>query len=293
MTKKQPRSHITAARVITQIPLDQIDPPKFPSRQRPQQSSIEELANSIKISGLLQPISINKAGSRYEIIFGHRRFLAHRFLGRAKIHAEVHNWPTKEVLIARAKENQDRQDIHPWDEALYLQHCSQKLKSNNKTLAKYLSVSEAYISQRLGIFKYPEILQTALQDAKINFSVARELSRIEDPKTLNLYLNSAIDNGATPAVARRWADDHIRYQQAYPQQETPPIHLDQPEQFIPPTGRCYLCDQDFQYQDLKHITVCKQDLNVAIQLLVNEAAQQTAPPDQQQNTPSPPPTQQP
>lgn len=289
MTTTKPRTHITDARIITQIPLDQIDPPAFPSRSRPEHAQIEEFAASIKDQGLLQPISINKKGKRYEIIFGHRRYLAHRFLGRAQIHAEVHNWPLQEVLIARARENKDREDIHPWDEALYLQHCQEKLKVNNKTLAKHLGVSEPYLSQRLGIFKYHEVLQHALQSAKIKFSVARELSRIDEERTLILYLNSAIDNGATPAVAKRWADDFLRYKQAYHPNEEQPDHISDPESFISPRTKCYLCDQEFFFADVKHITVCKPDLSAAIQLLVEEAARLQTTPESPQNTTAPPP----
>lgn len=274
MNRDTPRSHINTKRTITQVPLDSIDPPSIAERSSPAQESIDDLAASIKANGLLQPISINKKGKRFEIIFGHRRYLALQRLGLAQIHAEIHNWPLPDVLIARARENKDRVSVSPWDEASYIKTLQAKLKLTNKVLAKKLGVSEPYLSQRLGIFSYAEILQDALKRAKIKFSVARELNRITDDAQLAHFLMSAIENGATPAVAKRWADDFISYSQAkisYEPDEQPPYN---PETAVVNSTPCYFCDQASPYSESKNIWVDRACLKVAIDLLVHAAAAQ-------------------
>lgn len=253
---KQPRETMKV------LPLAKIDPPGHDVRIDIDEDKIQELVASIRAVGLIEPITVKPRDDRYEIIAGHRRYLAHQRLKKPVIKAIICDWPDNKIEAARLLENIDREPLSPWEEAVMIEAYKKRHKLNGIRLATILGKSQAWVSQRLAICKYPDVLKNALSDKKISFSVARELARIENPNTLNQYLYLAIENGITPALAARWANDANMMDtpdrgEAPPSE--PPTTISEPG---PPGQRCFVCGEFHPFNAIHPIWICDNDKKV-------------------------------
>ena len=266
--KKIPTEKDRAERLVA---MDAIDEPDTPARHSLEQARVHELAASMKATGQLQAIALRPDKERWEIIFGHRRFLAARALGWATIRARIEHVTTAEMWSMRIVENDDRLDTTPLEQAHSYAQLQKHGDLTQKQLAGRIGRSEAYVSQRLAILDYPPTLQVALGVGDIKFSVARHLAKIKDPVTLSTYLAYCIQNGATPAVAERWVADLTT--------ETGPDGQDieripasfNPEQMAPPSARCHWCDTETPYSHLKSIWQCNSCAGNVIEALLKMA----------------------
>jgi ParB family chromosome partitioning protein len=102
------------------IGIDVIDDPHAPVRTAMDEEKLVELANSIKLHGLIQPITVRKVGPRYEVIAGHRRLKACRRAGVALVPSIVREVNDAKADELRMAENLYREDVNPVDEARYI-----------------------------------------------------------------------------------------------------------------------------------------------------------------------------
>jgi len=192
---------------IAEVDLSLIDEPKTVDRLEISFESITELAQSISEIGLLQPILLRKDGERYEVIAGHRRFLAHRHLDLPKIKAVVREMTDQEAAFARATENLGRVDLTPVEEATVYYNLVHTHKLRYDEIGKKFGKSPGLIKRRMDLLKMPPQLRNAVHDKKISISVAEELWPISDIPTLDYYLSFAIEGGCTKETARGWCRD--------------------------------------------------------------------------------------
>ena len=228
---------------VQSIPFSDIIPPTDAVRTSMDPVKMDELIQSIRNIGLINPISVKLNGEKWEIVAGHRRYIALERIGWFYIPCKIIGQTTQSESI-NLQENAMREDINPLDEAIHLEKV---LKENpdytHKELANIAGRSEAYISQRLSILKMPDCLKNALKEEQINFSVARELMRIKDPDKLEYFSNIAISNGASPATARSWASS-IEAEEKAPDIERQEPNISSP---IPPAiiqqFTCHACHE--------------------------------------------------
>ena len=192
---------------IAEVNLSLIDEPKVIDRMEISSEAITELAMSISEIGLLQPILLRKDGDRYEVIAGHRRFLAHKLLGLKVIKAVIRVMDDQEAALARATENLGRVDLTPVEEASVYFNLVNIHGLTCEQVGKKFGKSGGLIKRRMDLLKMPPQLQKALQYKKISIGVAEELWPITDTATLDYYLSFALDGGCTVAVARQWCKD--------------------------------------------------------------------------------------
>lgn len=259
---------------VRQVNMYEIKEPKSAMRTNPEDAEISSLAKSILELGQLQPIGLVKVKGGFEISFGHRRFLACKSLKRQKINAIILRSGTRSLLLARASENLVREDVTAWEEALAVMQLQQGAKMNQAQIAAALGKSAAWVSQRVAARTYPQKLRDALANQDITFSVARELARIKDPAYLQNYLSSAIQNGATPAVVRRWVDDLLLIPHSDDGAELPKQNNYNPEGALSPGKNCHFCGGFSEFPELLNIWAHKQCLHEIIADLVERAASQ-------------------
>ena len=195
---------------IYEVDLSQIDEPDGVVRLEIHQGEISELAQSISEIGQLQAIVLRKSGERFEIVAGHRRFLAHKYLEKGTIKATINEMNGQQAAISRATENLSRVDLTPVEEgAIY----SNLINGHGMTvdqIAKRMGKSAGIVKRRLDILGMPPILQKAVHSGEISVGIAEELWRISDPGDQEYYLGLAIDNGVTRRVMRDWVKDWKR-----------------------------------------------------------------------------------
>lgn len=192
---------------IRDIALIDIDEPKGILRMDIDIDELESLAQSISEVGLLQPILVAPAGDRYEVVFGHRRYLAHKNLGLSAIKCLVQTMTQVEIGIARATENIARADLTPIEEASTYKNLIEEYGLTLEQIAKKMSRTPGTIKRRMDLLRMPPALQKAVHSKQISMTVSEELWSIGDETSLDYYLMFAIENGCTKEVARQWAKD--------------------------------------------------------------------------------------
>ena len=266
----RPRKQLTAEPPV-HLSLDSILPPGIDARIDTKGQNIEELAASIKTQGLLEPICVRPSGKSYEIVFGHRRYMAHRRLKAATILAYIRNYNDEQMLTARLTENVDRVNLTAFEEATYYVAMRDKLHLTNKQLSAKFGKSEAYVSQRTTIMTWNKALINALKEQRITFSVGRELSRIDEPGLLAFLLDAAITNGATPAIVKKWVDDELlKNTQVEFQAPTQEQFANTPA-YEPPSVLCFFSQQPVLIQDARNIWCAKAVLQRVVQLILDNA----------------------
>ena len=189
-------------RSVDKVPLNAILPPKIAMRNESRDESLESLAKSISEYGLLQPILLKKVGKKYEVIAGHRRLNAHKLLKLPAIDALITKADARDVLVMRLFENKHRENVTPFEEATYLNAMLVQLECKQTELAALIGVSNAYLSERLKILKYPPPLLASLRSGEISFSVAYFLMKLSYLKILPQYLEWTIKFKTKPNVLR-------------------------------------------------------------------------------------------
>jgi len=194
-------------RAIQKVDLSLIDEPSGRIRIEIDPALINELAESISQVGLLQPIVLRSGNGRYEIIAGHRRYLAHKVLNESVIDAVVVVLSDIDAAVARATENLARVDLSPLEEAAIWKDLTETHGMSFEEIGKKFGRNPATIRRRIDLLKMPPVLQKAVHDRKISHSVAEELWCITDPTSLDYYLMFAVENGCTKQVANAWAKE--------------------------------------------------------------------------------------
>ena len=184
-----------------------IDEPSKIDRFGVDQDYITELANSIEEVGLLQSIIVRPVGARFEIIAGHCRFLAHKKLGRLKIHASIIPMDDGAAALARATENLARSNLTPMEEATVYRSLIDDQDFTIDQVSKKMGKSGGVVKRRLDLIRMPEVLQNAIHKKLVSVTVAEELWPIADLTSLQYYLSFAIDSGCTKETARIWCKE--------------------------------------------------------------------------------------
>ena len=194
-------------RRITEILLISIDEPSVIDRMEIDPEKVAELSDSISEVGLLQPVLLRPVGDRYEIVAGHRRFLACQRLGLPKIDAVVKEMDDREAAIIRASENLARENLTPLEEAKIFNNLRLKHGMKLEQIAKKFGYNAGTIKRRIELTKMPPQLQQAVHEKRISVSVAEALWPVSDTTHLDYLLSFAIDGGCTREVARQWCKD--------------------------------------------------------------------------------------
>jgi len=192
---------------ITEVDLSLIDEPKGIVRMEISSEAITELAQSISEIGLLQPVLLRKSDNRFEIVAGHRRFLAHKQLELKKIKSIVRVTTDQEAAVLRATENLSRVGLTPVEEAAIFADLVGSHGLSYDQIGKRVGKSPGLVRRRMDLLKMPPQLQQAVHRKQISISVAEELWPISDTASLDYYLSFALDGGCTKEVARQWCKD--------------------------------------------------------------------------------------
>ena len=172
---------------IVEISIDLIDPNPFQPRKAFDDEELSELAASIKLQGLIQPIALRKVGDRYQIISGERRTRASKIAGLSTIKAQVFEDLDDKAMAEWALiENIQRVDLNPVEIARSYQQLIDKHGYKHEDLAKIVSKSRSAITNSLRLLKLPEQVLLWIEEGKLNSGAARALcsDKIGDPESL-------------------------------------------------------------------------------------------------------------
>ena len=173
--------HKTSEEVM-QLPLDKIHANKYQPRTVFDQEKIEELARTIHVHGVIQPIVVRKSDTEgeYEIIAGERRFRAMKSLDWTEVPAIIRNLSDKETASIALIENLQREELTSIEEAHAYQNLLEIQEITQEALAQRLGKGQSTVANKLRLLKLPEEIQTALLNRQLTERHARALLQVKN-----------------------------------------------------------------------------------------------------------------
>lgn len=167
---------------INEIPLDQIEPNTNQPRSLFDDDKLQELANSIREIGIIQPITLRQtAENRFQIIAGERRWRASQMAGLKAIPAYIRNMKDENVMEAALVENIQREDLNPIEIALAYEHLLENSGMTQEKVSERVGKSRSAITNYLRLLKLPAQVQISLQKKEIDMGHARALLALDSP----------------------------------------------------------------------------------------------------------------
>ncbi|MGT2934967.1 ParB/RepB/Spo0J family partition protein [Streptococcus castoreus] len=182
--------------ILVQIPIEDIVANPYQPRIQFNQKELEDLANSIKENGLIQPIIVRKSEIfGYELVAGERRFKASKMAGLTKIPAIIKKISTLESMQQAIVENLQRADLNAIEEAKAYRLLIEKNKVTHEEIAKYMGKSRSYISNILRLLQLPDNIIQSVEEGIISAGHARALLTLTNSKEQTFYLHKIINDG--------------------------------------------------------------------------------------------------
>ncbi len=189
---------------VQNLSLDIIDVPRLAARTKSDDSHFDELVSSIRAFGVLQPILVKPVGERFEIIAGHRRFLASLALGLVTIPCVVCSVDDVNSEVMKLHENFCREDVNIVDEAIFLEGVMAKLGLSVAELAQKIGRSESYIRDRLEMQNWDKEVLNAVWEGDISATAAGWINKIDNINVRRDWLSIAVRAGVTGSQAQHW-----------------------------------------------------------------------------------------
>ena len=172
-------SVVEAVTSVLRIPVDQIDAnPKQPRRDFDEQG-LQELAQSIRIHDIIQPITVTKTGNRYRLISGERRWRAAKLAGIPDIPAYIRQANDQELLELALLENLQREDLNAMEIALSYKRMMEELNHTQEQVAERMGKDRTTVTNYIRLLKLPPDIQVAVRSGEISMGHARALINVD------------------------------------------------------------------------------------------------------------------
>ncbi len=170
---------------VEQIPLAAIDRNPFQTRSYMSESSLEELTESIKAAGVIEPVIVRKAeGGRYQLIAGERRWAASKKAGKTTVPAVVKQVSNEQAMEMTIIENLQREDLNALDQAMAYDRLSREFGLTQEQMAQKTGKPRSEVANYLRLLKLPGAVKMGVQQGTISFSHAKVLMSLEDPELI-------------------------------------------------------------------------------------------------------------
>lgn len=190
---------------VQQVDIRRIDTNAGQPRKDFDQEKLQELADSIRQHGVVQPILLRQNGERYVIVAGERRFRAARLAGLEKVPAIVKDLDETQVMEVALIENLQREDLNPIEEAAAIRFLMQQHDLTQEEVSKRLSKSRPAIANSLRLLTLPEPVQAYLRNGKLQAGHARALAGLQDPEAQAVLADKIVGEGLSVRAAESLA----------------------------------------------------------------------------------------
>ncbi|HEY7544062.1 MAG TPA: ParB/RepB/Spo0J family partition protein [Blastocatellia bacterium] len=167
---------------LIEIAIDQLDPTADQPRQSFRDDRLDELARSMKTSGVLQPLVVRRNGERFQIIAGERRWRAAQRAGLHRVPCIVKSVPEESMLEISLIENIQREELTPIEEARAFRKLIDQLHVTQEEVAQRVGKDRSTITNSLRLLKLPSEIQRLVEEEKLSMGHARALLALESPE---------------------------------------------------------------------------------------------------------------
>ncbi|NFW67139.1 ParB/RepB/Spo0J family partition protein [Staphylococcus aureus] len=190
---------------IKQIDISDIKPNPYQPRKTFDENHLNDLADSIKQYGILQPIVLRKTVQGYYIVVGERRFRASKIAGLKYVSAIIKDLTDEDMMELAVIENLQREDLNAIEEAESYQRLMTDLKITQQEVAKRLSKSRPYIANMLRLLHLPKKIADMVKDGRLTSAHGRTLLAIKDEQQM-LRLAKRVDKEKWSV---RYLENHV------------------------------------------------------------------------------------
>lgn len=189
---------------LTTVAVKDIQPGRYQARVQIDDEALQELADSIKAQGVIQPVIVREHGlSQYELIAGERRWRASQLAGLTEIPVVVKSISDETALAMGLIENLQRENLNPIEEAQGLKRLADEFGLTHETIAKAVGKSRSAISNTLRLLSLPEPVQDMLYQRRLEMGHARALLTLPVVEQLQLAQKAVKNGWSVREVERR------------------------------------------------------------------------------------------
>lgn len=181
------------SRGVEYIKISDIEPNQYQPRRHFNDESLQELSESIKENGVIQPIIVRKIDYGYQIVAGERRWRAAKLAGLKEIPALVKEFDDQKVMEIALIENLQREDLNPIDEAKAYKSLIEQFNLTQEEISKRVGKSRSAIANSIRLLNLNDKVQEMLMEGKISIGHAKVILAIQDLDKQNFIANKIID----------------------------------------------------------------------------------------------------
>ena len=179
---------------IVEIPIEDIYPNANQPRTHFDEKALQELAESIKVLGIIQPITVRKDGAKFEIISGERRYRASKMVGLKEIPAYVRLVNDQELLEMALVENIQREDLDAIEVALTYQRLLEEIGLTQEALSQRVGKERSTITNSIRLLKLNPDVQQAIRNGNISAGHGRAILSLENPEDQQALFKQIVNN---------------------------------------------------------------------------------------------------
>lgn len=193
---------------IQEIPLDWIEPNPYQPRVDFDDEALQELADSIKTQGIIQPITLRKLSDKeYQIISGERRYRASKIAGLTSIPAYIRSANDEQMIEMAIIENVQREDLNAIEIALSYKRLMEECQLTLEQVGEKIGKKRATINNYVRLLKLPPEIQVAIRDNKISMGHARAIITIDNPVVQLTVFKQIIDKDLSVRQVEKLVQD--------------------------------------------------------------------------------------
>jgi ParB family chromosome partitioning protein len=173
-----------AGETVRDIPVEMIDRNPYQTRTHFDETALNELADSIKVSGVVQPITVRQHAGRYQLIAGERRWLASQRAGKNAVPAIVRQVSNERAMEMTIIENLQREDLNPVEQAHAYDRLAREFGLTQEQMAQRTGKDRSSVSNFLRLLKLPAEVLKMVESNQLSFGHAKALMALESPEAM-------------------------------------------------------------------------------------------------------------
>lgn len=201
---------------VQYIPLGRIRPNPQQPRRSFDEEDLAELAASIRSCGILQPLTVRRAGEGYELVAGERRLRAARIAGLREVPCLVAQVGEEDSALLALMENLQRRDLDCWEEAQAIARLISRYGLSQEEAARRLGRAQPTVANKLRLLRLPEDVRALLRENGLTERHARALLRLQDPEVQRRAAGDIVRRGMNVAQAEAYVEKLLQSAQVTP-----------------------------------------------------------------------------
>jgi len=207
---RDPRRRDFLSARVQYLPVEQIRPNPGQPRKEFDQAALRELSESIRTFGILQPLTVRRAGREYELVAGERRLRAARMAGLREVPCLIAQVGEEDSALLALIENLQRRDLDCWEEAEAIARLIRQYGLSQEAAAEKLGKSQSGVANKLRLLRIPEGVRRLIRENGLTERHARALLRLPDEETQRVAVAAAVRGGWNVAQTEAYVERQLR-----------------------------------------------------------------------------------